>query len=92
MIGEPGLLIGQVANPAMYAEGFYLGGKAVNEKKYVRNAFVDGDAFFNYGDLLYIDKDYFLYFKDRVGDTFRSACTKFCPKLNKSCSSQMESL
>ncbi|XP_062606097.1 long-chain fatty acid transport protein 2-like [Saccostrea cucullata] len=70
-IGEPGLLIGGIPNQALYKDGFYLGGKAVNEKKYVRNAFQEGDAFFNYGDLMYVDKDYFLYFKDRVGDTFR---------------------
>ena len=60
-----------IPNPLIYAQGFYLGGKAVNEKKYVRNVFAEGDAFFNYGDLVYLDKDYFLYFKDRVGDTFR---------------------
>lgn len=70
-IGEPGLLLGGIPNPALYAEGFYLGGKEMNEKKYVRNAFVEGDAYFNYGDLLYYDKDYFIYFKDRMGDTFR---------------------
>lgn len=69
--GEPGLLLGGIPNPALYAEGFYLGGKEMNEKKYVRNAFVEGDAYFNYGDLLYYDKDYFIYFKDRMGDTFR---------------------
>lgn len=70
-IGEPGLMIGGIPNPALYAEGFYLGGKEINEKKYVRNAFVEGDAYFNFGDLMYYDKDYFIYFKDRLGDTFR---------------------
>lgn len=68
---EPGLLLGGIPVPALYADGFYLGGKEINEKKYVRNAFVEGDAYFNYGDLLYYDKDYFIYFKDRTGDTFR---------------------
>lgn len=64
-------MIGGIPNPALYAEGFYLGGKDINEKKYVRNAFVEGDAYFNFGDLMYYDKDYFIYFKDRLGDTFR---------------------
>lgn len=43
----------------------------MNEKKIERNVFVDGDIYFNFGDLLYLDNDYFLYFRDRVGDTFR---------------------
>ncbi|KAJ8303998.1 hypothetical protein KUTeg_017581 [Tegillarca granosa] len=67
--GEPGILIAAI--PITYSDGFYKGGKEINEKKIVRNAFVDGDAFFNFGDLLVQDKDYFVYFKDRVGDTFR---------------------
>jgi len=57
--------------PPVYEQGFYKGGKEVNEKKIVRNAFEKGDSYFNYGDLMYQDKDYFVYFKDRVGDTFR---------------------
>ena len=30
-----------------------------------------GDTYFNTGDLLLWDKDYYVYFIDRVGDTFR---------------------
>jgi hypothetical protein len=37
----------------------------------VRDAFEDGDIYFNFGDLLYLDKNYFFYFSDRTGDTFR---------------------
>ena len=43
----------------------------MSEKKILRNVFVDGDKYFNSGDLMYLDKDYFVYFKDRLGDTFR---------------------
>ncbi|XP_021368649.1 very long-chain acyl-CoA synthetase-like [Mizuhopecten yessoensis] len=68
-IGEAGILIGSI--PMIYAQGFYKGGKAVNEKKTLRNVFKKGDAFFTFGDLLYKDSDHFVYFKDRVGDTFR---------------------
>uniref|UniRef100_A0A673IIJ5 long-chain-fatty-acid--CoA ligase n=1 Tax=Sinocyclocheilus rhinocerous TaxID=307959 RepID=A0A673IIJ5_9TELE len=35
------------------------------------DVFVKGDLYFNSGDLLRIDKDKFVYFHDRVGDTFR---------------------
>lgn len=68
-IGEAGILIAGI--PIIYAQGFYKGGKEVNEKKTLRNVFEKGDAYFNFGDLLYKDSDHFLYFKDRVGDTFR---------------------
>ena len=69
-IGEPGLLISGI--PPYYSDlKFYKGGKEVNEKKIVRNVFKRGDIYFNFGDMLEVDKDFFVYFKDRVGDTFR---------------------
>ncbi|KAH3858043.1 long-chain fatty acid transport protein 2-like isoform X2 [Dreissena polymorpha] len=69
-IGEPGLLLGSI--PPIYADlKFYKGNKEVNEKKILRNVLREGDMFFNFGDLLSLDKDYFVYFRDRVGDTFR---------------------
>ncbi|KAL3865943.1 hypothetical protein ACJMK2_043287 [Sinanodonta woodiana] len=68
--GETGLLLTTI--PPEYLEvGFYKGSKDINEKKIIRNVFKDGDAFFSYGDLIMIDNDYFAYFKDRLGDTFR---------------------
>ena len=67
--GEPGLFIAGI--PPTYVQGFYKGPKEINEKKIIRNAFQDGDSFFNFGDLMYMDKDYFVYFQDRVGDTYR---------------------
>lgn len=66
--GEPGLLL-QGIPPTVKA--FYKGSKEMNEKKIVRDVFVEGDEYFNTGDLLYLDKDYFVYFQDRMGDTFR---------------------
>ncbi|XP_063432253.1 long-chain fatty acid transport protein 6-like [Mytilus trossulus] len=66
--GEEGLFISGVPE---YITSFYKGTKEMNEKKIVRNAFKDGDEFFNFGDLFYLDKHYYMYFRDRVGDTFR---------------------
>ncbi|XP_021351477.1 very long-chain acyl-CoA synthetase-like [Mizuhopecten yessoensis] len=66
--GEQGLLITPI--PPTYT-GFYKGDEKLSEKKILRNVFEEGDSFFNFGDLLYLDKDYYIYFRDRVGDTFR---------------------
>lgn len=41
------------------------------EKKKLRDVFVKGDIYFNSGDLLKIDHEGFVYFQDRIGDTFR---------------------
>ena len=49
----------------------YKASKEANEKKLVRNVFKEGDIYFNSGDVLYLDRDYFVYFHDRIGDTFR---------------------
>lgn len=37
--------------------------------------FAYGDRYFLTGDILYMDELGYLYFKDRTGDTFRSANT-----------------
>ena len=57
--------------PFIKLDSFYKGTKAMNEKKLVRNVFKEGDVFFNFGDIFFMDKHYYLYFRDRVGDTFR---------------------
>lgn len=41
------------------------------EKKKLHDVLKKGDVFFNTGDLMLIDKDGFIYFQDRIGDTFR---------------------
>ena len=69
--GEVGLLISPLDPRKQQFRG-YLGGRSASEKKVLRDVFVDGDQYFNNGDLLRLDKDYFVYFNDRVGDTFRS--------------------
>lgn len=72
--GEPGLLLGHI-NPHAAFEGYT--DAAETEKKIVRNAFEEGDAWFNTGDLLRtVDVGFSLglphyQFVDRIGDTFR---------------------
>jgi citronellyl-CoA synthetase len=72
--GEPGLLLGHISPEAVF-EGYT--NPEATEKKIVRNAFEDGDAWFNSGDLMrQIDAGFTLgfphyQFVDRIGDTFR---------------------
>ncbi|XP_066244395.1 long-chain fatty acid transport protein 2 [Saccopteryx leptura] len=67
--GEVGLLICKITQLTPFTG--YAGGKTQTEKKKLRDVFKKGDLYFNSGDLLMIDHDDFIYFHDRVGDTFR---------------------
>lgn len=67
--GEVGLLICKITQLAPFSG--YAGGKSQTEKKKLRDVFKKGDLYFNSGDLLMIDREDFIYFHDRVGDTFR---------------------
>ncbi|XP_072228697.1 long-chain fatty acid transport protein 6 [Leuresthes tenuis] len=67
--GEEGILITPLT--AMNQFLGYAGNKVQSEKKLLRDVFKDGDVYFNTGDLLLQDDRDFLYFRDRIGDTFR---------------------
>ena len=71
--GEPGELISQILNdpkmPAARFDGY--ADKAATEQKILRNAFVNGDAWFRTGDLLAKNAHGYFFFIDRIGDTFR---------------------
>lgn len=49
----------------------YAKNKQQTDKKKLRDVFEKGDVYFNSGDLLKIDNEGFIYFQDRIGDTFR---------------------
>ncbi|XP_071846102.1 long-chain fatty acid transport protein 6-like isoform X2 [Apostichopus japonicus] len=67
--GQAGLLASQITDRTPF-DG-YIGDRTVTESKIIRNVVKKGDAYFNTGDLMNIDEDGYLYFKDRLGNTFR---------------------
>ncbi|XP_018419048.1 PREDICTED: very long-chain acyl-CoA synthetase-like isoform X2 [Nanorana parkeri] len=67
--GETGLLISEITVTTPFTG--YAGDASLTEKKRLHNVFKKGDLYFNTGDLIMEDKEGFLFFQDRVGDTFR---------------------
>ncbi|XP_064799639.1 long-chain fatty acid transport protein 6 [Oncorhynchus masou masou] len=67
--GETGLLVAPVSvmNPFLG----YAGNTLQSEKKLLRDVLKEGDVYFNTGDLMLQDHRDFVYFRDRIGDTFR---------------------
>lgn len=66
--GQPGLLLSPV-NRLQPFDGYT--DQASSEKKLVRNAFRDGDCYFNSGDVMSPQGMRHAAFVDRLGDTFR---------------------
>ncbi|XP_060734446.1 solute carrier family 27 member 2a [Tachysurus vachellii] len=67
--GETGLLVAKITKMAPF--NGYANSKQQTEKKKLRNVFKQGDVYFNTGDLMKVDEQGFVYFQDRIGDTFR---------------------
>ena len=68
--GEVGEIIGKITrDPLTRFEGYQ--DKKATEKKIMRDVLRKGDSWFRSGDLLRLDADGFVYFVDRIGDTFR---------------------
>ena len=68
--GEIGECIGHIASDARSNFTGYAD-KAATEKKVLHDVFAKGDAWFRTGDLMKVDGDGYIYFVDRIGDTFR---------------------
>ena len=70
-IDEPGEIVAVSGqnNPQKY-DGYHCDITAT-QKKVIHNVFKPGDAYFLSGDILRMDEESFLYFCDRMGDTFR---------------------
>ncbi|XP_056595223.1 very long-chain acyl-CoA synthetase [Triplophysa dalaica] len=67
--GETGLLLSKITQTHPFIG--YAGDQKQTEKTKLYHVFEKGDVYFNSGDLFRIDNDSFVYFQDRVGDTFR---------------------
>ncbi|OQR87397.1 hypothetical protein THRCLA_10463 [Thraustotheca clavata] len=70
-IGEPGELLALIDNSHVLRRFDGYSDKAATEAKILRNVFQEGDVYFRSGDLLRVDDEGFVYFCDRIGDTFR---------------------
>lgn len=68
--GEAGLLLTQVLRHQPFLG--YRGPREHTERKLVKNVRRPNDLYYNTGDVLALDDEGFLYFRDRLGDTFRS--------------------
>uniref|UniRef100_A0A7S2D0U8 AMP-dependent synthetase/ligase domain-containing protein n=1 Tax=Florenciella parvula TaxID=236787 RepID=A0A7S2D0U8_9STRA len=68
---EKGELLGQIISDDVTRRFDGYSNKSATEKKVVRDVFVKGDAYFRSGDLLRRDAEGYVYFVDRIGDTFR---------------------
>jgi len=67
---EPGEAIGKVGDDARTRfEGY--NDESATQKKILRDVFEPGDMWFRTGDLMSKDEDGYIYFVDRIGDTFR---------------------
>jgi solute carrier family 27 fatty acid transporter 1/4 len=69
--GERGLLVGIIGNRAKTAYNGYANNAKESSKKIIENVFRKGQRAFNSGDSLIMDKYGYMYFCDRLGDTYR---------------------
>ena len=68
---ETGELIGEIKMDSARFRFDGYANKEATKKKILRDVFKKGDAWFRTGDLMKRDSQYYYYFMDRVGDTFR---------------------
>ncbi|MDP3459791.1 MAG: long-chain-acyl-CoA synthetase [Hyphomonas sp.] len=69
-VDEAGEVLGLIGDDVRQRFEGYNDEKAT-EKKLLRDVFTKGDLWFRTGDLLRMDKDGYIYFVDRIGDTYR---------------------
>lgn len=70
-LDSPGLLLLKLNEKRRMTFEGYKGKESERKKKLVYDVIVPGDCYINTGDAFTRDTDYFVYFSDRLGDTFR---------------------
>lgn len=73
-LGQTGLMVAKITDRAPFVG--YAENEEQTERKRLRNVLKKGDVYFNSGDLMRIDEHNFIYFQDRVGDTFRYCASR----------------
>lgn len=68
---EPGEIVGKINETNLLSRFDGYNDPQATKKKIMHDVFAKGDVYFLSGDILRVDKDGFVYFCDRVGDTFR---------------------
>lgn len=68
---ERGLLIGIIGSSAKTAYNGYANSKKASNGKIIENVFKPNQRAFNSGDSMVVDNWGYMYFCDRLGDTFR---------------------
>ena len=69
--GEPGVLIGIIGSSPEKAFHGYANNDDASKKKIIENVFKNGQRAFFSGDLMMTDSLGYVYFCDRLGDTYR---------------------
>eukprot|EP01104_Vermistella_antarctica_P020782 TRINITY_DN9046_c0_g1_i1.p1 TRINITY_DN9046_c0_g1~~TRINITY_DN9046_c0_g1_i1.p1 ORF type:complete len:644 (+),score=163.70 TRINITY_DN9046_c0_g1_i1:101-2032(+) len=69
--GEVGEVLGKIVPGDTSRQVLGYTDKKASDKKMMRDVFVKGDLYFRTGDLLKYDEDGYVFFVDRIGDTFR---------------------
>jgi fatty-acyl-CoA synthase len=68
---EPGELIGKIGGSGIFGRFEGYTSEEATRKKLLHDVFEQGDLWYRSGDLLRRDRKNWLYFVDRIGDTFR---------------------
>lgn len=69
--GEKGLLVGIIGTKPLSAYNGYANNSEASKTKIIENVFKRGQNGFNSGDLMMTDTLGYIYFCDRLGDTYR---------------------
>ena len=69
--GEPGEWVGEIVRNHPVRDFHGYADESATRKKILNNVWKKGDMCFRSGDILVMDQFGWIYFKDRVGDTFR---------------------